>query len=139
MRIIGIDYGDSRVGIALSDPLGITAQGLKTLPNKVYDKMLDALVEIINTNGVCRAVIGMPKNLNGSLGIRAEVTNDFASDLKSRIPELEIVFQDERLTTVEASTFLNSTNTRGKSLKAVIDTVAAEIILQSYLYANPIN
>ncbi|MBE7052151.1 MAG: Holliday junction resolvase RuvX [Ruminococcaceae bacterium] len=139
MRIIGIDYGDSRVGIALSDPLGITAQGLKTLPNKVYDKMLDALVEIINTNGVCRAVIGMPKNLNGSLGIRAEVTNDFASDLKSRIPELEIVFQDERLTTVEASTFLNSTNTRGKSRKAVIDTVAAEIILQSYLDANPIN
>ncbi|MBR2405417.1 MAG: Holliday junction resolvase RuvX [Clostridia bacterium] len=133
MRIMGIDYGDSRVGIALSDLLGITAQGLKTLPNKVYSKMLDSIVSLIEEHEVGLAVIGMPKNLNGTLGIRAEVTKDFAGDLQSRLPELKIVFQDERLTTVEATHFLNSTNTRGKSRKAVIDTVAAEIILQTYL------
>jgi len=133
MRIMGIDYGDSRVGIALSDLLGITAQGLKTLPNKVYSKMLDSIVSLIEEHEVGLVVIGMPKNLNGTLGIRAEVTKDFAGDLQSRLPELKIVFQDERLTTVEATHFLNSTNTRGKSRKAVIDTVAAEIILQTYL------
>lgn len=134
MRIMGIDYGDARVGIALSDPLMITAQGLKTLPNKVYSKMMDALVELIEHNDISRIVIGMPKNLNGTLGFRADITNEFADDLKSRIPkEISIVFQDERLTTVEASTFLNFTDTRGKSRKNVIDTVAAEIILQSYL------
>ena len=134
MRIMGIDYGDARVGIALSDPLMLTAQGLKTLPNKVYSKMMDALVEIINQNDVSKIVIGMPKNLNGTLGFRADITNDFANDLKSRISEsIELIFQDERLTTVEASTFLNFTDTRGKSRKNVIDTVAAEIILQSYL------
>lgn len=134
MRIMGIDYGDARVGIALSDPLMLTAQGLKTLPNKVYTKMMDALVEIINQNDVSKIVIGMPKNLNGTLGFRADITNDFANDLKTRISEsIELIFQDERLTTVEASTFLNFTDTRGKSRKNVIDTVAAEIILQSYL------
>lgn len=138
MRIMGIDYGDSRVGIALSDPLGITAQGLKTLPNKVYPKLLDAIVELIKSNNVERLVIGMPKNLNGTLGIRAEVTHAFADDLIKMLPGIEVVFQDERLTTVEASTFLNTTNTRGKSRKAVIDTVAAEIILQSYLDSNAI-
>lgn len=134
MRIMGIDYGDARVGIALSDPLMLTAQGFKTLPNRVYSKMLDALVEIINQNDVSKIVIGMPKNLNGTLGFRADITNDFANDLKARISEsIEVIFQDERLTTVEASTFLNFTDTRGKSRKNIIDTVAAEIILQSYL------
>lgn len=138
MRIMGIDYGDSRVGIALSDLLGITAQGLKTLPNKVYVKLLDSIVNLIREHEVSKVVIGMPKNLNGTLGIRAEVTNRFADDLKERLPQIDIVFQDERLTTVEASHFLNSTNTRGKSRKAVIDTVAAEIILQTYLDTNAI-
>jgi len=134
MRIMGIDYGDARVGIALSDPLMLTAQGLKTLPNKVYPKMMEALVGLINQNDVAKIVIGMPKNLNGTMGFRADITREFADDLKSRISTgIEIVFQDERLTTVEASTFLNFTDTRGKSRKNVIDTVAAEIILQSYL------
>ncbi len=139
MRIMAIDYGDSRVGIALSDALGLTAQGLKTLPNKVYPKLLDAIVEIVSEYDVSTIVIGMPKNLDGSLGIRAEVTKDFASDLSKRVSEATIVFQDERLTTVEATHFLNITNTRGKSRKAVIDTVAAEIILQTYLDTNAIS
>ncbi len=138
MRIMAIDYGDSRVGIALSDELGITAHGLKTLPNKVYSKLLDSIVTLTKENKVGKIVIGMPKNLNGTLGIRAEVTQEFADDLLKRLPDIPIVFQDERLTTVEAATYLNYTNTRGKSRKAVIDTVAAEIILQTYLVTNAI-
>ena len=139
MRIMAIDYGDSRVGIALSDALGITAQGLKTLPNKVYQKLLDSIVGIVCEYDINTIVVGMPKNLDGSLGIRAEVTKSFANDLSQRLPDATIVFQDERLTTVEATRFLNYTNTRGKSRKAVIDTVSAEIILQTYLDTNTIS
>ena len=133
MRIMGIDYGDSRVGIAMSDPLGLMAHGIKTLPNKVYAKMLEAVVDIAKEYSVSKIVIGMPKNMDGTLGFRADITRDFAGDLQNELPTAELVFQDERLTTVEASGFLNATNTRGKSRKDVIDTVAAEIILQSYL------
>ncbi len=133
MRIMGIDYGDSRVGIALSDPLMITAQGHATLPNKVYPKMIDSVVKIAEEYKVDRIVIGMPKNLNGSLGDRAEVTKKFYSDLKEKLTDTEIILWDERLTTVQAAGILNVTNTRGKDRKNVIDTVAAAIILQSYM------
>ena len=138
MRIMGIDYGDSRVGIALSDALGITAQGLKTLPNKVYQKLLESIRDIAMENDVNKIVIGLPKNMNGSFGPRTEVTQRFAEDIENLVAGVEIVFQDERLTTVEAATFLNATNTRGKSRKNIIDTVSAEIILQSYLDSNAI-
>lgn len=133
MRIMGIDYGDSRVGIALSDPLMITAQGHTTLPNKVYPKMIDSVVKIAEEYKVDRIVIGMPKNLNGSLGDRADVTKKFYTDLKERLADIEIILWDERLTTVQAAGILNVTNTRGKDRKNVIDTVAAAIILQSYM------
>ncbi len=130
---MGIDYGDSRVGIALSDPLGITAQGLCTLPNRVYSKMLDSLFEIIGEYDIKKIVLGNPKNMNGTLGDRAEVTEQFSRDIRARAADIEIVLWDERLTTVQASGILNVTNTRGKDRKNVIDTVAACIILQSYL------
>lgn len=136
MRIMGIDYGDSRVGIAMSDPLGYTAQGLKTLPNKVYSKLIESVVSIAHQYGVTLVVVGLPKNMDGSEGFRADITKSFVADLKSKLPDTEFIYQDERLTTVQASTFLNATNTRGKSRKNVIDTVAAEIILQSYLDSN---
>ncbi len=133
MRIMGIDYGDSRVGIALSDPLEITAQGHTTLPNKVYAKMLDAVAGIAAEYNVGKIVLGMPKNLNGTSGDRVEVTQKFHEDLQAKLPDTEIVLWDERLTTVQAAGILNVTNTRGKDRKNVIDTVAAAIILQSYL------
>lgn len=136
MKIMGIDYGDSRVGIALSDSMGFMAQGYRTLPNKVYSKLLESVCELIKQNEVKTVVLGLPKNMNGTLGPRAEVTKEFADDLLIMVPGIEIVFQDERLTTVEASTFLNATNTRGKSRKNIIDTVSAEIILQSYIDSN---
>lgn len=136
MRIMGIDYGDSRVGIAMSDSLGIMAQGLRTIPNKVYSKMLSSVVTIAREYDASVIVIGLPKNMDGSLGFRADITMEFYEDLKSELPDAEFVFQDERLTTVQAAGFLNETNTRGKSRKNIIDTVAAEIILQSYLDSN---
>ncbi len=136
MRIMGIDYGDTRVGIALSDPLEITAQGHTTLLNKVYPKMLDALIKIVQEYNVERIVLGMPKNLNGTSGDRVAVTESFYLDLKEKLPTMDIVLWDERLTTVQAAGILNVTNTRGKDRKNVIDTVAASIILQSYLDYN---
>ena len=136
MRIMGIDYGDSRVGIAMSDPLGYTAQGLKTLPNKVYSKLLESVISVATEYNVTAIVVGLPKNMDGSEGFRADIAKNFVADLKLKLPGVEFIYQDERLTTVQASTFLNATNTRGKSRKNVIDTVAAEIILQSYLDSN---
>ena len=133
MRIMGIDYGDSRVGIAVSDALGLTAQGVTTLPNKVYDKMIESLLTIIDRYHCDKIVIGMPKNMNGTMGERCEVTKEFAEDIKTKRPDAEIVFWDERLSTVQAAGILNVTNTRGKDRKNVIDTVAACIILESYL------
>ena len=132
MRILGIDYGDSRVGIAVSDPLGITAQGVKTLKNKNIKKLLLELSQIINEYNPEKIVIGMPKNMDGTQGFRAEATNKFAESLKS-IYQGEIDFMDERLTTVSATRVLNETNTRGQDRKKVLDTVSACFILENYL------
>ena len=95
--------------------------------------MLDNLVSLVCEHNVTKIVLGMPKNLNGTSGDRAEVTENFRNDLESRLPDTEIVLWDERLTTVQAAGILNVTNTRGRDRKNVIDTVAASIILQSYL------
>ncbi len=132
-RIMGIDYGDSRVGIAVSDLLGITAQGVKTLPNKVYGKMLSSLIEIIKEYSVKKIVIGYPRNMDGTEGFRCEITQCFKADLEANIEGVEIILWDERLTTVQASGILNATNTRGSDRKNVIDTVSACLILESYL------
>lgn len=133
MRIIGIDYGDARVGVAVSDPLGITAQGLETVPNKVYAKMFQRVCEIIKEYGAEKIVIGLPKNMNGTLGERGEISKKFADELKEVFEGIQIILWDERLSTVQAAGVLNVTNTRGRDRKNVIDTVAASIILQSYL------
>ncbi len=133
MRIVGIDYGDARVGVSVSDPLGITAQGVATVANRVYEKMLDSLVKIINEHSAQKIVVGLPKNMDGTVGERGEVTRAFVCDLKERVGGIPVELWDERLTTVQAAGILNVTNTRGKDRKNVIDTVAACIILQSYL------
>ena len=133
MRIIGIDYGDARVGVAVSDPLGFTAQGVETVPNKVYHKMFERVCEIIKSYDAEKIVIGLPKNMNGTLGPRGEISRKFADEIREVFPKSQIILWDERLTTVQATGILNTTNTRGKDRKNVIDTVAASIILQSYL------
>ena len=132
MRILGIDYGDARVGVAVSDPLGLTAQGVGTIKNKGRKFLMSELDKIIKQYSPETIVIGLPKNMDGTEGFRAEATYKFADELKG-IYMGEIVFKDERLTTVEASVFLNATNTRGQKRKNVIDTVSACLILEGYM------
>ena len=132
MRILGVDYGDVRVGLAISDPLGITAQGLHTIINKGDERLALELSDIIRQYGVEKVVIGMPKNMKGEIGERGEKTKAFASCLE-KVFDGEIIFWDERLTTISASRVLNSTNTRREKRKAVLDTVSAAIILENYL------
>lgn len=135
MRILGIDFGDARVGIAVSDLLGITAQGVKTLKNTGTKKLLSELREVLEEYKPEKIVIGLPKNMDGSEGFRVDATKKFAENLKG-IYDGEIVFWDERMSSLGAKRYLNETNTRGKKRKAVLDTVAACIILEGYMAAN---
>lgn len=132
MRILAIDYGDSRVGLAVSDLMGWTAQGIKTVPNHGDKKLLAEIEPVIKEYNPEKIVIGLPKNMDGTLGFRAEATYEFAKRLET-IYNGEIVYWDERLTTVSAAHVLNATNTRGKKRKNVIDTVSACMILEGYL------
>lgn len=132
MRILGIDFGDARIGIAVSDIMGWTAQGVGTLRNRRWEKLSCELLEILKKYAPEKIVLGLPKNMDGTLGFRADATYEFAESLKT-IYGGEIIFWDERLTTVGATRFLNETNTRGKARKDVIDTVSACLILEGYL------
>ena len=135
MRIMGIDYGDSRVGIAISDAMGWTAQGVRTIANKGEKKLLSELKIVLDELKPQKIVIGLPKNMDGSLGFRAEATYAFAEQVKT-IFSGDLIFWDERLSTVSATRILNETNTRGKDRKKVLDTVSACIILENYLNSN---
>lgn len=132
MRVLGIDFGDARIGVAVSDALGWTAQGVGTVKNRRWEKLKDEFLKILEKYKPEKVVIGLPKNMDGSLGFRAEATYEFAENFKE-IFFGEIIFWDERLTTVGATRFLNETNTRGKDRKNVIDTVSACLILEGYL------
>lgn len=132
MRILGIDYGDARVGVAVSDELGFTAQGIGTLKNKGMKTLIGELSAIIDKYSPEKIVVGLPKNMDGTIGFRGEATYAFTDALKE-VYHGEIIYQDERLTTVGASRFLNETNTRGKKRKNIVDTVAACLILENYL------
>ena len=135
MRILGIDYGDARVGVAVSDVLGFMATGVKTIQNKGTKKLLEELDEALKEYKPEKIVIGLPKNMDGTEGFRVDATKEFAKELK-KIYNGEIIFQDERLTTVGATRYLDTTNTRGKKRKAVLDTVSACLILEQYLNSN---
>lgn len=131
-RMMAIDYGDARVGVAVSDPLGITAQGVETIKNTGRRALFARLSELIAQYKPSVIVIGLPKNMNGTLGERAQKSMDFEQQLKEIYVGKTELF-DERLTTVSAIRTLNETNTRGKKRKGVVDTVAATLILQAYM------
>lgn len=134
MRILGIDYGDSRVGIAITDELEITAQGLETIHYAGNDKMLlKRLDEIINEYNVCTIAIGMPLNLNGEKTVRAEVTEKFIHKLKCKYNKIPIVSIDERLTTVQAHKTMNELSINKKKKKNLVDTLSAVYILETYM------
>ncbi len=132
MKILGIDMGERRIGLALSDPLGITAQGMKTIQLKNPAEVCDKLMEVIKEKKVDKLVFGLPMNMNGTLGPQARKVQEFAQKIKN-LSELPVDYEDERLSTVSAEqVLLLADQTRVKRKKA-IDRLSAVIILQSYL------
>ncbi|SNS32655.1 putative holliday junction resolvase [Anaerovirgula multivorans] len=132
MRIMGLDVGDKRIGVALSDLMGWTAQGLETIHRTNIKSDLQRIEVIIQEHDVKKIVIGLPKNMNGSLGPQSEKVIEFTEKLKRRT-NLETVFWDERLTTVAAERTLIEADVSRKKRKTVIDKLAAIHILQGYL------
>lgn len=135
MRVLGIDYGDSRVGIAITDPLGITAQGLETINHNGNDKiLLKRIEEILKEYEVTTIVVGMPINMNGTKTERVDVTNKFIHKLKCRFGNsISIKTVDERLTTVEAHRTMNLLNVKPSKKKNLVDTISAVYILEMYI------
>ena len=134
MRILGIDYGDARVGIAVSDLLGITAQGLETIHHNANDKIvLKRLEEIISEYEVDTIVIGMPFYMDGNVSPRAEVTKQFIHKLNCKFPKIKVVPIDERLTTVAAHKTMNFLDVDKSKKRNIVDTISAVYILEMYL------
>ncbi len=135
MRIIGLDYGTKTVGVAVSDELGLTAQGVETITRKEANKLRKTLArieELIGEYGAEEIVVGFPKNMNNTVGERAEQCREFA-DMLERRTGLPVVMWDERLSSVSAEQVLIESGVRRENRKAVIDKIAASIILQGYL------
>lgn len=138
MRLLGLDYGTKTVGVALSDPLGVTAQPVETITRKSPNKLRKTLARIetlIAENNVEKIILGYPKNMNNTVGDRAEDAVSFKEHLERRTG-LPVVLWDERLTTMESERILMSGGVRRENRKAVIDQLAASIILQSYMDAE---
>ncbi|HWP79340.1 MAG TPA: Holliday junction resolvase RuvX [Candidatus Acidoferrum sp.] len=131
-KVLGVDYGDVRTGLAVSDALGKLASSAGVIEGYNMDKVAEAVAAKAREAGAGVIVLGFPKNMNNTLGPRAEKTLLFKAALEVRF-EGEVILRDERGTTVSATRMLNDTNTRGKKRKAVIDAVAATVILQDYL------
>jgi putative Holliday junction resolvase len=129
MRVMGLDVGDKRIGVAVSDNLGLTAQGINTVNR---DNGIDALKNIVEEYEVDSIVVGIPKMLNGSIGIQGEKVLKFVEELKAAFP-FDITLWDERLSTVSAERVLLEANLSRKKRKGLRDKVSAALILQNYL------
>ena len=135
MRILGLDYGAKTVGVAVSDALGLTAQGIETIVRRDENKLRKTcarIEELIKEYGVSTIVLGYPKNMNNTLGERAEKTEEFQAMLVRRT-RLPVVLWDERLSTAASERVLMESGVRRENRKAVIDKIAAVFILQNYL------
>ncbi|MBC8590670.1 Holliday junction resolvase RuvX [Wansuia hejianensis] len=131
-RILGLDVGDKTIGVAISDPLQFMAQGVTTIIREGKKRDFAALENIINEYNVKKIVIGLPKNMNGSIGPQGEKVLKFGEKTKNKF-NIDIIYIDERLTTVAAERILIEGDIRREKRKKVIDKVAATYILQSYL------
>ena len=132
-RILAVDFGDTRTGLAVSDPSRFLASGLGTVSPGGIEKTAQKVAEVALEQKASAVVVGLPKNMDGSEGFRAQRCVEFAELLEQKLPNVTVVMMDERLTTVSASRYLNETNTRGSRRKGVIDTLSAAIILQNTL------
>ena len=135
MRILGLDYGSKTVGVAISDPLGITAKGVETIWRKQENHLRQTLArieELVSEYHVEKIVLGYPKNMNNTIGERAQKSLEFKEMLERRTG-LEVIMWDERLTTVEANRTLMEASVRRENRKQYLDQLAAVFILQGYL------
>ena len=132
MRIMAIDYGDAHTGIAISDLTGFLAGYTTTIHSRRPEHVLDAVGELIRAYGVTELVLGYPKNMDGTLGPRAEKAEQFAAALGERF-QLEVHLWDERRTTIDAHNILASAGKNARKRKKTVDAVAAALILEGYL------
>lgn len=136
MRILGLDVGDRTIGIAVSDPLGFTAQGITTIRRKYLEKDLEELKKICDEYSVDTIVSGLPKNMNGSMGPQSEKVLAFCEEVK-KVIDIPIKMWDERLTTVAANRAMLEADFSRAKRKTLVDKIAATYILQGYLDSKP--
>ena len=132
-RILGVDFGDTRTGLAVSDASRFLASGIGYVSPGGIVKTADKVAEVAREQKVCAIVVGLPKNMDGSEGFRADRCREFAGLLRERLADVPIAMMDERMTTMSASRYLDETGTHGKRRRGVIDTLSAQIILQNAL------
>ena len=132
-RVLGVDFGEARTGLAVSDAERLLASGIGNIAGGGLEKTADAIVSAAGEQNAVAVVLGLPVNMNGTEGPRAERVRRLAELITERAPTLPVALMDERMTTMSASRYLNETNTRGQKRKGVIDTLSAQIILQNAL------
>ena len=133
MKVMSVDYGDARTGIAISDIMGVLASPLTVIKEDYQPKLVDKILSLAEENKAKNIVIGLPRNMDGTYGYRCDECRALGEALKEKMPSLQIFFEDERLTTVMAHNILSENNVRGKKRKDTVDAVSAVMILQSYL------
>ncbi len=136
MRILGIDYGEARTGLAVCDENEMIATVVGTVAERDKEKLAEKIAIVCQEKQIEKIVLGLPKNMDGTEGFRAEHTRKFAALLQEKVPTLPMDFYDERMTTMVASRFMTEANTKGKKKKASIDALSAQIILQDYIDRN---
>lgn len=132
MKILGLDYGDRRIGAAVSDVFGWTAQGLEVIERRKEGAELERIAALVQEHQIEEVVVGLPKNMNGTIGPRGELCIAFAEELRAYL-QLPVHLWDERLTTVSAHRTLIEADVSRKKRKGVVDKMAASLILQNYL------
>jgi len=135
MRILGLDYGDRRIGVALSDAFGWTAQGLEMIERKKEGDDIRRIEQLVREYEVESIVVGLPKNMNGTIGPRGEICMAFAEQLRQML-SMKVDLWDERLTTVAATRTLLEADVSRRKRKQVVDKMAAALLLQNYLDAK---
>ncbi|MGO3017911.1 MAG: Holliday junction resolvase RuvX [Anaerococcus sp.] len=131
-RIMGLDVGDKTIGVALSDPLFISAQPMETIKRTKTNKDIERIIEIIDQYEVSTIVVGLPKNMNNTIGPQSMKVMSFVDLMKKKIDK-EIIYQDERMTTLQSERVLIDMKVRRENRKKYIDKIAAAFILQTYL------